>query len=80
MALSPFVITAGCENPVKGYGLPVKFVLALIVYVLMGLVLGLGVLHTIKGSPWLLIFGFLAYALLFAKLGCLPKKTNHETH
>ncbi len=67
----------GCENPIWDYGLRVKFVLALLVYLLMGFVLGLGILLTVKGSPWFLIFGFLAYALLFAKLGCLPAKTDH---
>jgi hypothetical protein len=54
----------------------VKFVLALLVYLLMGLVLGYGILLTVKGNPWLLIVGFLSYVLLFAKIGCLPKKSH----
>ena len=51
-----------------------KFVLALIAYLLIALVLGWGILLMVKGEPWLLIVGFLAYAVAFAKLGCLPSK------
>ncbi len=51
--------------------------MALLVYLLMGFVLGWGILLTVKGSPWLLIFAVLGYALLFAKLGCLPAKMDH---
>jgi len=54
----------------------VKFVLALLIYLLMGFVLGYGILLTVKGNPWLFIVGFLSYALLFAKIGCLPKKSH----
>jgi len=39
-------------------------------------VLGLGMLQAVKGQPWLLIIGFLAYAIAFAKIGCLPKKSH----
>ena len=37
---------------------------------------GGGILLTVKGEPWLLIVGFLAYAGAFAQLGCLPKKSD----
>jgi hypothetical protein len=53
-----------------------KFLLAIVAYLVIGLVLGCGILLTVKGEPWLLIVGFLAYAAAFAKLGCLPKKTH----
>lgn len=53
-----------------------KFLLAIAAHLVTGLVLGWGILLTAKGEPWLLIVGFLAYALAFAKLGCLPK-TSH---
>ncbi len=50
-----------------------KFVLALLVYLLMGAVLAWGIFLTYKGNPWVLVVAFLTYALLFAKIGCLPK-------
>ena len=53
-----------------------KFLLAIIAYLAIALMLGWGILLAIKGEPWLLIVGFLPYAVTFAKLGCLPKKSH----
>ena len=53
-----------------------KFVLAMLAYLMIGFVLGWGILLTVKGNPWLLIAGFLAYAVAFAKFGCLPKQSH----
>jgi hypothetical protein len=53
-----------------------KFLLAIVAYLVIGLVLGWGILLAVKGEPWLLIVGFLAYALAFAKLGCLPGNSH----
>jgi hypothetical protein len=53
-----------------------KFVLAIVAYLMIAVVLGWGILLTFKGNPWLLIVGFLVYALAFAKLGCLPKQSH----
>ena len=53
-----------------------KFLLAIVAYLVIGLVLGWGILLAVKGEPWLLIVGFLAYALAFAKVGCLPKQSH----
>ena len=53
-----------------------KFLLAIVAYMVIGLVLGWGILLTVKGEPWLLIVGFLAYSTAFAKLGCLPKNSH----
>ena len=53
-----------------------KFLLAIVAYLVIGLVLGWGILLTVKGEPWLLIVGFLAYAAVFATVGCLPKKSH----
>jgi hypothetical protein len=53
-----------------------KLVLAVLAYLMIGLVLGLGILMLVRGSPWLLTGGFLAYAVAFAKLGCLPKGSH----
>ena len=53
-----------------------KFLLAIAAYLGIGLVLGWGILLTVKGEPWLLIVGVLVYAAAFARLGCLPKKSH----
>ena len=50
-----------------------KFLAAIAVYLLIGLVLGWGILLAMKGSLWFLLVGLLVYILAFAKLGCLPK-------
>jgi hypothetical protein len=53
-----------------------KFLMAIVAYLVIGLVLGWGILLTVKGQPWLLMVGLLAYAVAFAKLGCLPKQSH----
>jgi len=53
-----------------------KFLMAIIAYALIGVVLGWGIMLLIKGNPWLLIAGFIAYVVAFAKIGCLPKKAH----
>jgi hypothetical protein len=48
-----------------------KLFLAVVVYLIIGLVLGAGIfLVTVKGSPWVLIVGVLAYVIAFGKIGC----------
>jgi hypothetical protein len=53
-----------------------KFVFAIVAYLLIGVVLGWGILLMVKGSPWLLVTGLLAYTVAFARIGCLPKGTH----
>ena len=53
-----------------------KFLLAIVAYLIIGLGLGWGIMLTVKGEPWLLIVGFLAYGAAFATVGCLPKKSQ----
>ncbi len=53
-----------------------KFLLAIVAYLIISFLLGWGILLSFKGNPWLLIVGFLAYAVAFAKLGCLPGKSH----
>ncbi len=53
-----------------------KLLLAILAYALIALVLGWGILLAVKGEPWLLIAGFLTYAVAFARLGCLPKQRH----
>ena len=54
-----------------------KFLAAMVAYLAMGVVLGWGILLTVKGNPWLLIAGFLGYVVLLGVIGCLPKQSNH---
>ena len=54
-----------------------KFLLAIVAYLLIAFVLGWGLLLAVsKGSFGLLIAGLLAYIIAFAKLGCLPKQSH----
>ena len=48
-----------------------KLLLAILAYLLIGLVLGWGILLLIAGKPWLLIAGLLAYLVALTKIGCL---------
>lgn len=53
-----------------------NFLLAVVAYLIIGLVLGIGMVLVMKGSPWLLIAGLIAYVVAFGKIGCLPKKSH----
>jgi hypothetical protein len=53
-----------------------KLLWAIIAYLMIGLVLGVGLVLTMKGSPWLLVISFIAYVVAFGKIGCLPKKSH----
>lgn len=48
-----------------------KFALAILVYLLIGVVLGAGILLTVAGKPWLLIGAFIVYVVAFGKIGCM---------
>ena len=58
------------------YLFSMKFLLAILAYLLIAAVLGLGILEASKGKPWLLIVGFIGYVIAFGKIGCLPKKSH----
>jgi hypothetical protein len=49
--------------------------MAVLTYLAIGAVLGLGMFHAVKGSVLFLLIGLLVYIGLFAKFGCLPKKS-----
>jgi hypothetical protein len=53
-----------------------KLFWAVIAYLLIFLGLGWGLLMASRGSFWLLIAAFAVYAVAFAKIGCLPKKSH----
>lgn len=54
-----------------------KFLLAIIAYLLISLVMGWGILLAIRGNVWLLLASLLVYVIAFAKIGCLPGKSSH---
>jgi len=53
-----------------------KFLAGIVAYLVIGLLLGWGILLAVKGEAWLLVVSLFAYAIAFAKLGCLPKKSH----
>jgi len=53
-----------------------KFLFAILAYLLIAVGLGLGLLLAAKGSFWVLIAAFVVYAVAFGKIGCLPKKSH----
>jgi hypothetical protein len=53
-----------------------RFLLGIIVYLIIGLVLGLGMLQVVHGKPWLLLIALIAYVVAFGKIGCLPKDSH----
>ena len=48
-----------------------KFLLAMLVWLIMGTVIGLGILMAVKGSVWLLLLALLAFVVMVARIGCL---------
>jgi hypothetical protein len=53
-----------------------KFLFAILAYLLIGFVLGWGILQAVRGNVWLLVGGFIAYVVAFSMIGCLPKKSH----
>ena len=53
-----------------------KLLWAIIAYLIIGIVLGWGILAGMKGNWWILAIGFLAYVIVFGRVGCLPKKSH----
>jgi hypothetical protein len=53
-----------------------KFLGAIIAYLLIALVLAWGILLAVNGSFWLLAVTFLAYVVAFVNIGCLPSKRH----
>ena len=48
-----------------------KLLLAFAVWIGMGVVLGVGILMAVKGSPWLLIAAFIGFVIAVGKIGCM---------
>ena len=47
-----------------------KFALSILVYLVIALILGLGILQVVHGKPWQLIVGGTGFLLAFARIGC----------
>jgi hypothetical protein len=64
--------TAACLNSggVRLHLARMKLTLSIVVYLLMGLVIGWGIVQVIYGVYWVLIAGVLLYLLAFAWFGC----------
>jgi hypothetical protein len=56
-------------NPVVEWA-PMKLLLAIGVLVGTGVWISLGIVLAVKGSPWLLLAGALAYGVAFVRIGC----------
>jgi len=55
-----------------------KFFGAILAYVVIGAVLGLGILLAVRdGNLWVLAISFLVYVIAFARIGCLPPSKTH---
>ena len=48
-----------------------KLALAVLVYSIMALILGAGILLATAGNPLFLIIAFIAFCVAFGKLGCM---------
>lgn len=48
-----------------------KFASAILVYLLIGLVLGWSILLLVAGKPWLFVAALIVYVVAFGKIGCL---------
>ena len=50
-----------------------QLVLAFVVWTVMAVVLGVGLVLAAKGSLWFLALGLLGFTALFIRYGCLPE-------
>src|SRR6478672_7824544 len=57
------------------YRLGMNFFLSIIAYLVIGFVLTWGILSAMHGTWWVLAAGVMIYVLVFARVGCLPKKS-----
>jgi hypothetical protein len=48
-----------------------KFALAILVYLLMAAVLGVGILLLVSGKPLFFIIALIVYVVAFGRLGCM---------
>ena len=74
---SPRALTLETLSADLNYGCPcvtcarMKFLLAMLVWLIMGAVIGTGIILAFKGTVWLLLLALLAFIIMVAKIGCL---------
>lgn len=56
-----------------------KFLMAMLAWVVMALFIGTGMYLVMKGSIWLFVLSLLGFVFMVAKFGCLPPK-NQGSH
>ena len=47
-----------------------KFTLAILAYLVIGVILAEGILQIMAGKPWLLIIASVGFIVAFGKIGC----------
>jgi membrane protein YdbS with pleckstrin-like domain len=52
---------------------PMKFALAILVYLIIAVILGAGILLVMAGKPWFLAIGVVAFVVAFGRIGCMPR-------
>jgi hypothetical protein len=50
-----------------------KLALAVLVYLIIAVILGAGILLLVAGKPWFLAIGFIAFVVAFGRIGCMPR-------
>ena len=50
-----------------------KFALAILVYLIIAVILGAGILLVMAGKPWFLAVGVVAFIVAFGRIGCMPR-------
>jgi len=54
-----------------------KFFAAIVAYLFIGAVLGVGIYEAVQGHLWVLAVAVIVYVISFAKIGCLPSGKSH---
>jgi len=61
----------------KMYDAGMKFISAIVAYLVIGAILGTGIYEAVTGHLWVLGVALLLYIIAFAKIGCLPSSKSH---
>jgi len=61
----------------KTYYKGMKFLAAIVAYLVIGAILGAGIYEAVTGHLWVLAFAVVIYVIAFAKIGCLPSSKSH---
>ena len=53
-----------------------KLALAVLIYLIIASILGVGIFLAATGKPLFLVIGFIAFVVAFGRIGCMPKKPH----